>query len=118
MSGDTEQLPLGFTRAWIELKIVDEEWIEKAYEEFKKGDNPHPEHYRWKAFSGYWNSLETLTEDLARLIYKLGLEDQDFSMGGAIMASVLWHKACPAAILEEALVSEHAHLQKIAKTKL
>ena len=50
MENDERIRVLGFTKEWINLGIVDPETLERFFEEYSEGRDPHTEHYRWRAF--------------------------------------------------------------------
>lgn len=118
MSAANEQLPLDYTPQWIALGIVTAANIDRDQQECATGDDPSPEHYRWRAFSRFLAAQQTLLPTLAHQLYALGAADADSAMGGSIMAAVLRHPDCPPALLQSALASEHAHLQRIAARRL
>lgn len=113
-----ENLPLEYTPQWIELGIVSAADIRSDEREARIGDDPHAEHYRWRAFSRFFAEQRTLLPSLALQLYALGAADADFSMGASIMAAVLRHPDCPNDILQSGLSSEHTHLRRIAAQRL
>src|SRR5262245_54354604 len=100
-----EQLPLGYTRLWITLVIVTAADIHRDEREALTGDDPHAEHYRWRAFSRFFAEQRQLTPSLALQLYALGAADADSSMGASIMASVLRHPDCSDDVLQSGITS-------------
>lgn len=118
MPSNDEQLPLDYTPDWIALGIVTAENIHRDQHEFEAGDDPHPEHYRWRAFCRFLAAQESLSLPLAQQLYTLGASDAAPSMGSSLMAAVLRHSACPRELLHAALASGQPHLQRIAHQRL
>ena len=114
----SEPLPLGYTPQWIELGIVSLDDIQRDEREVLAGDDPHPEHYRWRAFSRFLAEQSTLASPVASQLYALGSTDADVAMGGSIMVAVINHLECPVDVLRLALASGHGHLQRIAAQRL
>ena len=113
-----QPLPLDYTPDWIVLGIVTAADIHRDQQECATGDDPHPEHYRWRAFSRFVAAQQSLSSLLAHQLYALGATDADHAMGGSITADVLRHRDCPLDLLHSALASNHAHLQRIAAHRL
>lgn len=81
MSFPDDPLPLGYTSQWIDLGIVSHADIRRDEQECRAGDDPHAEHYRWRAFSRFLSAQPTLSPILAQHLYSLGATDPDISMG-------------------------------------
>jgi hypothetical protein len=113
-----DTLDLGYTTEWLTLGIITESGIQEDVKEMAKGEDPPPEHYRWRAFTRFLNAQQPLSPLLARQLYDLGEADVDATMGESMMAEVLRHRDCPAALLQGALQSRHAHLRRIATHRL
>lgn len=111
-------LPHGYFDEWIRHGIVTRVDIRRDGRELAKGEDPYPEHYRWRAFSRFLAAQQTLSPLLARQLYALGSADVDLAMGGSMMAEVLRHRDCPLDLLNFALTSERPHLQRIAEQRL
>jgi hypothetical protein len=118
MSANDQTLPLDYTQDWIALGIVTAADIHRDQQECETGDDPHPEHYRWRAFTRFFAAQQSLSSSLAHQLYALGATDADHSMGGSIMAEVLRDQDCPLDLLHSALASNHAHLMRIAAQRL
>ena len=118
MASHDEQLPLGYTPDWIALGIVSAADIRRDERDAATSDDPHPEHYRWRAFSRFLSEQRTLSPLLAQQFYALGAADADPSTGSSMMAAVLRHPDCPAAVLQSGLASDQPHLQRIATQRL
>ena len=106
---------LGFTPKWVELDILTPETEEELLSEYRKGEDPYPEHYRWRAFHKFIQTNENLSPDTLRAIYNLGLEDSDKGMGESMMFSIIERSDCPKDLLEEASKSERKSVSKLAK---
>lgn len=118
MATADEHLPLDYTPDWIALGIVTIADIHRDQVESASGDDPHPEHYRYRAFSRFLAARQSLPSALAHQLFALGATDADRAMGGSIMADVLRHRDCPLDLLHSALTSDRAHLQRIAAQRL
>ncbi len=110
--------PLGYTQQWINLGIVTPESIAWDTAQIHEGEDPHPEHYRWRAFERFMKDQARLDPDLASGLFGLGESDPDLSMGGSMMAQIVRHPECPDLLLRLAAESEHDHLRKIALIRL
>lgn len=109
---------LGFTQQWIDLGIVTPESIAWDTTQINEGEDPHPEHYRWRAFERFMKDQARLDPDLAINLFRLGESDPDVSMGGSMMAQIVRHPECPDVLLRLAAESHHDHLRKIAVNRL
>jgi hypothetical protein len=118
MTYEDASLPLGYTSAWMALGVVSTADIARDEQEYAVGDDPHPEHYRWRAFSRFLAAQESLSPHLVQQLYELGSADPDSSMGGSMMAAVLRHRDCPTDLLHAALTSPRPRLRRIAMQRL
>ncbi len=118
MAATDEPLPLDYTPAWIALGLVTAADVEHDRLECAIGEDPHPEHYRWRAFHRFLTAQLPLLPRLAHELYALGEVDVDAAMGGTIMAEILRHPDCPLALLHTALLSERPHLRRLAAQRL
>jgi len=110
-SSDTERL-LGFTPAWRALGVVDDVSLAVLRAEWDRGDDPHPEHYRWRAFSDFLHARRPLPPDLAADLYALGVADPNPGAGVAMMGAVVWLAECPPEVLAAAATSRRRHLER------
>ena len=108
---------LQFSDRWLDLGVVTESQLEQFGKALAAGDDTNPEHYRWRAFTQFIASQQTLDDETAKALYKLGESDPDFTMGGSMMAVILQREDCPSDLLEAALFSARAHLRKMAETR-
>ena len=65
-------------------------------------DDPHDEHWRWRAFTGFMNQNPDLSEQHCAALLDLGANDPDFSMEASIMLAVLKRPECPSVLGERA----------------
>ena len=110
-SSNTERL-LGFTPAWRALGIIDDASLAVMRAEWDRGDDPHPEHYRWRAFSDFMHARRPLPSVLAADLYALGAADPDPGAGGAMMGAVVWLAECPPEVLAAAAKSGIRYLER------
>ena len=111
-------LPFGLTAPWFALGIVNPELLERMREEWERGHDDNPEHYRWWAFREFVVNHGELTEELAAALYELGDNDADRSMGGAMMAEIVRRPECPGQVIQQALSSGRKHLVRLAQHRL
>ena len=110
--------PLGFNDEWLRLEIVSTERIRELLDEYETGEDPNPEHYRWRAFVSFLDQQPTLSEAKLVSLYRLGESDPHVAMGESMMNKILQRADCPLALLEEAAASNVAHLVRIARRRL
>ncbi len=108
----------GFSERWFALGVVDAEALRRLREEWDRGEDHHPEHYRYGAFKSFLARNRPLGAELAQGLFELGLDDPDEAMGGAMAADVLRLPECPAALLAAARTSPRQHLVRIAEERL
>jgi hypothetical protein len=113
-----ELLGLGFTNEWLNMGIISREGVHQIVASGALSEDPHPEHYRWRAFQSFLASRPVLDADTARALFELGENDQDLTMGGSMKAEILRRKDCPITLLEEAANSDVPFLAKIARERL
>jgi hypothetical protein len=109
---------LEFNEEWIVLGIITPAKLKVLEAKWTTGEDPNTEHYRWGAFLEFVDSRQFLDADTARALYKLGANDPDTTMGGAMMAHILRRQDCPKDLLESAAKCEESFLRKIANKRL
>jgi hypothetical protein len=92
---------LKFSQAWIDLGIITPAKLRQLETVWATGEDLNTEHYRWGAFHDFIKSKALLNEETANALYKLGENDPDVAMGGAMMAHVLCRKVALRACLKE-----------------
>ena len=107
--------PLGFTPAWFALGLVTPEQLAAHEEEWARGEDPHPKHYRWRAFQAFLRARRPLTPSRAQSLYELGAEEADRALGESMMHALVALPECPGEVLELARRSGRAHLVKAAQ---
>lgn len=108
---------LGFTPEWFALGVVDEVVLTRLQREWNKGEDDNTEHYRYWAFSEFLKSNQPLTSELAAALFALGAADPDWSMGGSIMADIVYLSECPQTVLDAAMTSGRKHLVRIVERR-
>jgi hypothetical protein len=108
---------LEFTQKWIDLGIISPEKLRGLEAEWHKGEDTNTEHYRWQVFKEYLASKEKFEAETLKELYKLGENDSDKMMGGAMMVEILHRKDCPLVLLENASASNERFLRKVACRK-
>ncbi|HQU82021.1 MAG TPA: hypothetical protein PKY59_02790 [Pyrinomonadaceae bacterium] len=108
---------LEFDSKWIELEFVAPEQLFAFWKEYKKGEDNHKEHYRWRAFKEYLKNNKSIEESNLRELYRLGEIDND-SMGVSMRIEILKRNDCPADLIDKALNSGDKDLIKFVERKL
>lgn len=108
---------LGFSDAWLSLGILTDDELQQFGKEFDTGNDPHTEHYRYRAFVGYMMTRRPINEETALALYELGTTDPDRLMGFAIMICILNLPECPEAIFETALKSDDGYLIELVNKR-
>jgi hypothetical protein len=112
------QETLQYSDEWIELGVITPEVEGELWHEWQQGEDHHPEHYRWRAFSDFLKVHSSLSEDSFAALYALAESDHDPVMGLAMQGDLLIRNDCPQALLERALASSQIHLVKVAQRVL
>lgn len=110
--------PLGYSAEWEVLQIVTREQMDRDHDECARGVDPHPEHYRWHAFSHFVQSQLTMSPTLARRLYALGEADADIGLGESMMSIVLRRDDCPSDLFEVGVRSSSKHLRTVAAARI
>ena len=118
MASTDRSLSLDYPALWASLGIVTAVEICRDQEECAGDSDPHPEHYRWRAFRRFLAKQQALAPSLAHQLIALGEADADHAMGGSMMAMVLRRADCPLELLRAALTSERPHIRRIATQRL
>jgi hypothetical protein len=71
MSIETALQRLGYTKEWLDFGVITEELLLSQYQEIQTAEDDHAEHYRWKGFTIYLQSKETLTDEEIEHIFHL-----------------------------------------------
>jgi len=109
---------VGLTGTWMELGVISPEQLRELKAAYVTGNDPHPEHYRWRAFKLFLRNHAVLDEATARSLYEVGRNDPDHSMGGSMMADILRRADCPLSLIESTAQSDIPFLRKIALEQL
>jgi len=109
---------LGFTPRWAELGLVDDALLARFREEWERGEDDNPEHYRYAAFRDFLAARRLLAAELAMALYELGDADADHGMGGAMMGDVLRLPECPPDVLNRALASDRPYLVRMVRRRV
>ena len=107
----------GFTSEWFELGIATPERLAELKAVWAEGEDPDPEHYRWRAFQEFLAERRPLPADLARALYNLGATEVDRAMGASMMHRIVSLPECPEDVLDHARTSGRKHLEKAAFRK-
>ncbi|MFN3651932.1 MAG: hypothetical protein ACK47B_20350 [Armatimonadota bacterium] len=104
---------LGFTSRWSELGVVTPDRLAELGRIFERGEDPHPEHYRYYAFREYLSGSRPIDPDQCEALYSLGGEDPDPAMGRAMMHDILKLSECPDEMRERAFASGESDLVRL-----
>jgi len=106
---------LQFSPSWFESRIITEEYLAELVEALRTEDDPHAEHWRWRAFKTFLDAQATLTSTQCYQLYRLGQYDPDtYGVGTSMIIAVIKRPECPYALVREAATSERSSLRKIA----
>jgi hypothetical protein len=100
------------------LGIVSSAEVAEDALELARGEDPNPEHYRWRRFVKFVHDRPTIDAALATSLYELGERDPDRSVGESIMSTVIRREDCPRQLHEKAMLSSSKHLNRGAAARL
>ncbi len=104
---------LGFHPTWIELGLITPDSLEALVREFHTGNDPHPEHWRFRVFRDYVAANRPLPHDVAEALFDLA--ETDPALEAAIKTDLLDFRECPDVLLDRALASGDRHLARTAQ---
>ena len=104
----------GFSAPWYSLGIVTPERLGALEAEWARGEDRHPEHYRWRAFREFLTERRPLAPEVALALYQLGDAEPDQAMGGSMMRDIVRLPECPASVLDAARHSGRPFLVQAA----
>lgn len=107
-----------YTDEWLAAGIVTAEEVTADGAELARGEDPHPEHYRWRRFVKYVHAHPTMDAAIARSLYALGECDPDPALGESIISVVIRRDDCPPELYERALQSRSKHLKRVAAARV
>lgn len=107
-----------YTNDWERLGIVSLPDIERDQCELDRGEDPCPEHYRWRSFVKFIHAQEVQGPSLLRSLYELGKADSNPALGESIMAVILRRDDSPRDLYNDALNSSSEHLRRIALSRI
>lgn len=113
----TEDPPFAFSAAWFSLGLVTSEQVARYRAEWDRGEDQHPEHYRWRAFTEFVAERRPLAPEVVRALYTLGAADPDRPMGEAMMHRVLELAECPPDVLGAGAASGVRHLVRAVERR-
>ncbi len=107
-----------YTDEWSTLGLVSSAEIAEDVAELARGEDPSPEHYRWRRFVKFLKARAVIDAAMATSLYELGERDPDRPMGEAMMSTVLRRDDCPRELLEKAARSSSAFFKRLAAARL
>jgi hypothetical protein len=107
-----------YSDEWRALGVVTTAEMAEDAAQLSIGEDPHPEHYRWRRFLKFVHAHPAIDPMLASSLYALGESDADSALGESMMALVLRRSDCPLEIHEKAMTSMSDHLRRIASARL
>ncbi len=105
----------GFTPGWYDLGMVDRGVIARLKEEWDKGEDPNPEHYRYGVFRDYLAAHRPLPPELAVALWELA--ESDTVLRWVIRTEIVRRPECPQPLLDAALASGLKHLARIIERR-
>jgi hypothetical protein len=103
---------------WRMIGIVSDAEIAEDTVELSRGEDPHPEHYRWMRFVKFVHNRPVIDSGLAKLLYSLGECDPEHALGESIISVIIRRDDCPRELQEKALRSSSEHLKRIALARI
>ena len=88
-------LELQFSKEWIEVGIINIDIFASIKKEYMKGEDRRAEHYRWGAFRSFLQANDSIPQEKFYILYRLGKNDPDYSMGRATIFDILKRSDCP-----------------------
>jgi hypothetical protein len=107
----------GFSERWFSLGLVPDGLLARMQQEWDRGQDHNPEHYRYWAFKEFLAAHRPLDPRLAEALFALGDADEDQSMGGAMMGDIVRLPECPPIVLAAALASGRKHLVRMMERR-
>ena len=103
---------------WTSLGIVSAAEVTEDTVQLSRGEDPHPEHYRWRRFVRFIHDRPTIDATLAASLYALGERDPDRSLGESIISVIIRREDCPRQLHEKAMLSSAKHGKRVAAARL
>ncbi|MFQ4142118.1 hypothetical protein [Chlorogloeopsis sp. ULAP02] len=111
---DPDFVRLQFSKEWIEVGIITSENFALIKKEYMKGEDHRTEHYRWGAFRAFLEANKFIPPEKFYILYKLGKNDPDYSMGRAMIFDIIKRLDCPQELLDTAINDSDLTLAKYA----
>ncbi|MEH2235304.1 hypothetical protein [Nostoc sp.] len=92
---DPDFVILQFSKEWIDVGIITIENFASIKKEYIKGEYQRTEHYRWGAFRAFLEANDFIPQEKFYILYKLGKNDPDYSMGRAMIFEIIKRLDCP-----------------------
>ncbi len=105
---------LKFNRKWINAGIINSANFESIKKEYTTGEDKNTEHYRWYAFQKLMQANSVISQKIFYILYDIGKNDPDYSMGRAILFEILKRLDCPKKIIDIAIDDNDKVLAKHA----
>jgi hypothetical protein len=77
---------------WLTYGLIDGVFLAEQMEQFRQGDDPNTEHYRYAAFKRILQSHTSLDDTTLTRYVELTRLDPDTTMGQAAFIDLLWWK--------------------------
>jgi hypothetical protein len=82
---------LGYEASWLQYGFVDGALLREQLAELRSGDDPHSEHYRWRAFLRFIEGRGSLTdEQLGQYVELATLDPDDVMASSALVSLAAW----------------------------
>ena len=111
---DSDFVRLQFSQEWIDLGIITIENFASVKKEYMKGEDHRTEHYRWGAYRSFIETNDFIPQEKLYILYKLGKNDPDYSMGRAIMFDIIKRLDCPQELIDAAIDDSDITLARYA----
>lgn len=103
--------PFGFTPGWFTLGLVNDALLATLRQEWSRGEDDNPEHYRYDVFSRFMDEHPVLATEVAIALWELAEHDRDLCW--TIRTRLVQRRDCPAELIEAARASGRKHLLRL-----
>lgn len=108
---------LEFSDDWLRLGVLTEEQLIALGREFTRNEPQPTEHFRYHVFREYLASHRPLPPAMAVVLYELGKQDPDGSMGRAMMYDIVELPECPETVRNWAAASGEKPLVRLVRRR-
>lgn len=108
-----------FPQEWRVWGLIGADDLRALAAKYREDDDPHPEHWRWRAFKSVLADRRPLTEEECRQLLRVGELDPDVGGAGISMqVEILLLPECPADLIEAATADQSSHRARVVAKQL